>query len=75
MSKKKCRRMPKVLNTVLYVYVQKENAEFARTQGERNFGSSSKYVDALIAANRKAVKSRMKRATKAAETKTVRAEA
>lgn len=51
---KKPRRAPRRLSHTLYVYSEPVNGEFARDYGRKNFGSFSAYVDALIAADRKA---------------------
>ncbi len=44
--------IPKTLDATLYCYVQKGNAEFAKSYGKKLFGSFSAYVNALIAKDR-----------------------
>lgn len=46
------RRIPKNLNTTLYCYVEKGNAEHAKKKGKELFGSFSAYVNALVAKDR-----------------------
>ena len=40
------------LSQTLFVYVEKENAEFAKAQGKKLFGSVSSYVNAILARER-----------------------
>lgn len=49
---KTTRRLPKILNSLLYSYVEKGNAKYAKTEGKKLFGSHSAYVNALIAKDR-----------------------
>lgn len=44
--------VPKVLDTTLFCYVEKDNAKHAKKDGKKLFGSFSAYVNALIARDR-----------------------
>ena len=44
--------MPKVLNSSLFCYVQKTNADHAKSYGVRVFGSHSAYINVLISKDR-----------------------
>lgn len=50
--KLKPKDLPKNLDTILYCYVEKENAKHAKTEGKKLFGSFSAYVNVLIANDR-----------------------
>lgn len=47
------RRKSKIFPVNLYIYLQEENANFAKTRGKELFGSFSAYINALIAKDRK----------------------
>lgn len=51
-KKEKIRRVPKVLSSTLYCYVEPGNYAHAKGSGAKLFGSHSAYVNALIAKDR-----------------------
>lgn len=52
MKEKIPRRTSKLLPKTLYIYVEEKNAEHAKFEGKKLFGSYSAYVNALIAKDR-----------------------